>query len=41
MSNSYNAILMVVDCLKQEKHYIPYTIDRNGTTIEAFAQLLL
>ena len=41
ISNSYNAILMVVDCLTKERHYISYTTNENGTTIEATAQLLL
>ena len=41
ISNGYNAILMVVDRLTKERHYIPCTIDENGTTTEATAQLLL
>ena len=41
ISNGYNAILMVVNCLTKERHYIPCTTDENGTTIEATAQLLL
>ncbi len=41
ISNSYKAILMVVDHLTKERHYIPCTTDENGTTIEATAQLLL
>ena len=41
ISNSYNAILMVVDRLTKERHYIPCTTDENGTTTEATAQLLL
>ena len=41
ISNGYNAILMVVDHLTKERHYIPYTTDENGTTTEATAQLLL
>ena len=41
ISNGYNAILMVVDCLTKERHYIPCTTDENGTTTEATAQLLL
>ncbi len=41
ISNGYNAILMVVDCLTKERHYILYTTDENGTTTEATAQLLL
>ena len=31
---------MVVDCLTKEKHYISCSIDENGITIEAIAQLL-
>ena len=31
---------MVVDCLIKKRYYIPYTIDKNGTTIEATTQLL-
>ena len=41
VSNGYNAILIVVDRLIKERHYIPYTTNENGTTIEATAQLLL
>ena len=41
ISNDYNAILMVVDCLTKERYYIPCTINKNGTTTEATAQLLL
>ena len=32
---------MVVDCLTKKKHYIPCTMDENGTTTEAIAHLLL
>ena len=35
ISNNYNVILIVVDCLTKEKHYILCTIDKNGTTTEA------
>ena len=41
INNGYNAILMVVDRLTKERHYIPCTTDENGTTTEATAQLLL
>ena len=41
ISNGYNAILMVVDCLTKERHYIPCTTDENVTTTETTAQLLL
>ena len=41
ISNDYNAILMVVDCLTKERYYIPFTTDENDTTMEATAQLLL
>ena len=41
ISNGYNAVLMIVDCLTKERHYIPCTIDENSTTIKATAQLLL
>ena len=41
ISNGYNAILIVVDCLRKEKHYIPCTTNENGTTTKATAQLLL
>ena len=37
ISNGYNAILMVVDCLTKEKHYIPCTTDKNGTTTKTIA----
>ena len=39
ISNCYNTILMVVDRLTKERHYIPCTTDENGTTTEATAQL--
>ena len=41
ISNGYNAILMVVDCLTKERHYIPCTTDENGTITEVTAQLFL
>ncbi len=41
LSNSYNAVLIVIDRLTKERHYIPYTIDENGTTVKATAYLLL
>ena len=41
ISNCYNTILIVVDCLTKEKHYIPCIIDENSTTTEATAHLLL
>ena len=41
VSNGYNAILMVVDCLIKEKHYIPYTTNENGIITEVTTQLLL
>lgn len=31
----------MVNCLTKKKHYIPYIIDKNGTTTEVIAQLLL
>ena len=31
---------MVVDCLTKKKHYIPCSMDKNGTTTKATAQLL-
>ncbi len=40
-SNGYNAVLMVIDRLTKERHYIPCTTDENGTTTEAIAYLLL
>ena len=40
ISNGYNAILIVVDRLTKERHYIPCTINKNGSTTEATAQLL-
>ena len=40
ISNAYNAILMVIDYLTNERHYIPCTTDDNGTTTEATAKLL-
>ena len=35
LSNGYNAVLMVIDRLTKERHYIPCTTDENGTTAEA------
>lgn len=35
INNSYNVILIVVDHLTKERHYIPYIEDENGTTMEA------
>ena len=40
-SNSYNAVLIVIDRLTKEKHYIPCTIDENSITAEATAYTLL
>ena len=40
-SNGYNAVLMVIDRLIKERHYIPCTTDENGTTAKATAYLLL
>ena len=40
-SNGYNAVLMVIDQLTKKKHYIPCTTDKNGTTAETTAYLLL
>ena len=39
-SNGYNAVLMVIDQLTKERHYIPCTTDENGTTAEGTAYLL-
>ena len=33
ISNDYNAILMIVDYLTKEKHYILCNTDKNGITI--------
>lgn len=41
LSNGYNTVLMVVDRLIKEKHYIPCTTNENNTTAEATAYLLL
>ena len=40
-SNGYNAVLIVIDRLTKERHYILCTTDKNGTTAEATAYLLL
>ncbi len=40
-SNGYNAIVMVIDQLTKERHYIPCTTDENGTIAEVTAYLLL
>ena len=39
--NSYNTILILVDCLTKERHYISYTTDENNTSTEVITQLLL
>ena len=39
--NGHNAILMVVDRLSKERHYIPCTAKDEGTTAEATAKLLI
>ena len=39
-SNSYNAVLIVINRLTKERYYIPCTTDKNGTTTEATAYLL-
>lgn len=40
-NNGYNAVLLVVDWLIKKRHYIPYIINKNGTTAEATTYLLL
>ncbi len=40
-SNGYNAVLMVIDRLTKERHYIPCITDENGTTAEVTAYLFL
>ena len=40
-SNGFNAVLMVIDRLIKEKHYILCITDENGTTTEAIAYLFL
>ncbi len=40
-SNGYNTVLMIIDRLTKERHYIPCTTDKNGTTAEAIVYLLL
>ncbi len=40
-SNGYNAILIVVDRLTKERHYIPCTTDENDITTETTTYLLL
>ncbi len=40
-SNGYNTMLMVINQLTKERYYIPCTTDKNGTTAEATAYLLL
>ncbi len=41
LNNSHNAVLMVIDRLTKERHYIPCTTDKNDTIAEADAYLLL
>jgi hypothetical protein len=40
MLEGHNAILVVVDRLSKERHYIPYTAVEEGTTLEETAQIL-
>lgn len=40
-SNGYNVVLIIIDRLINEKHYIPYIIDKNGTTAEVTTYSLL
>ena len=40
VSEGHNAILVVVDRLSKERHYIPYTAAKEGTTLEEIAQML-
>ena len=37
IKNGYNTILIVVDYLTKERHYIPCITDENGTITEATA----
>ena len=37
INNSYNTILIVVDCLTKKKHYISYTTNENNTITKAIA----
>lgn len=41
ISNSYNAILIIVDYLTEKKDYISFITEKNGTITEATTQLLL
>lgn len=40
-NHSYNVVLIIIDKLTKKKHYIPYIIDTNSTTVEAITYLLL
>jgi hypothetical protein len=40
ISEGHNAILVVVDRLSKERHYISYTAAEEGTTSEETAQIL-
>ena len=40
-NNGYNAVLMVINRLTKERHYISCTTDKNGTIAKATAYLLL
>ena len=37
----FDAILMVIDCLSKERHYIPCTEENKGTSAEAMAELFI
>ena len=40
-SDRYNAILMVIDRLSKERHYIPCDTENDGTSAEATAKMLI
>jgi len=40
-SEGYNAILMVINRLSKERHYIPYSTKENGTDTEATARMII
>lgn len=41
ISNCYNTIEIILNCLVKEKHYISYKRDKNDATTKTIAQFIL